>query len=153
MSGPFAEVTASLSFCILSVVEGLRVRPSEVWLCPQTLSSDASELGPGLSLDQLDCRDDVMMFSAVPAVWGAGPAPPPSAEPLASPGYSQRLASPAPQPHRLLAWTHPAALASVSGSNEAPAAPATPTLAHRKAPGGLSDCYSLGLKNFPVELL
>lgn len=35
VSGPFADVTASLSFCVSSVVEGLRVRPSEVWLCPR----------------------------------------------------------------------------------------------------------------------
>lgn len=117
---------------------------------PQTLSSDASELGPGLGLDH---RDDVMLFSAVPAVWGSGPAPPPSAEPLASPGSSPHLGSPTPQPRRLPARTHPAALSSVSGSNEAPAAPATPTPARRKVPGGLSDFYSLGLKNFPVELL
>lgn len=62
---------------------------------PQTLSSDASELGPGLGLDH---RDDVMLFSAVPAVWGSGPAPPPSAEPLASPGPALILARPPPSP-------------------------------------------------------
>lgn len=43
-----------------------------------------------------------MLFLAVPAVLGAGPAPPPSAEPLASPGSSPHLASPAPQPRHTL---------------------------------------------------
>ena len=35
VSGPFAEVTASPGSCASSMVEGLRVRPSEVWLCPR----------------------------------------------------------------------------------------------------------------------
>lgn len=74
MSGPCAEVTASPRFCVLSMVEGLRVRPSEVWLCPKHWAQMLRSLVVA-SVWPSDHGED-MMFSAVPAGSGAGPAPP-----------------------------------------------------------------------------
>ena len=92
-----------------------------------------------------------MIFFVFPAKSGCvSHAPPPLKNWLASPGdlpsgggSSPCLALPPPDTP---SWS---LLRRRHHGNESPSAPTTPTLARRKAPGGLSDFYSLGLEEFP----